>query len=317
MAKKLVSIIVPVYNKEEKLRSCLESLLEQTLSRIEIILIDDGSTDRSGEICDEYEIRDNSIKVIHKRNGGVSSARNYGLNIATGDYIGFVDADDYIEPDMYSKLLDVAQIHFDTIVQCGHYYGQDDSEISDKTEKTELNRTEMLGNLISGKNAQGYLWNKLYPAELVQRIYFDEKIGFGEDLLWNYRVMQNAERLICISDKLYHYEIDAQSICEAYSEKMLQLVDVYDLIVKEQSGQDYYKAVSGRTKACLIILSHMARNKSCSKKQIKEMTNRLWERFERKIIYDGMLTKADRIKLTALKISPSIYKMMIKCVHKK
>ena len=96
----MISVIVPVYNVERYIRQCVESILEQTYADLEIILVDDGSTDGSGSICDEYKLKDNRVVVIHKCNGGLSEARNAGLDIARGEYIGFVDSDDYIEPDM-------------------------------------------------------------------------------------------------------------------------------------------------------------------------------------------------------------------------
>lgn len=104
MKDDLISVIVPVYNVEKYLHKCINSILNQTYKNLEIILIDDGSTDNSGKICDEYALKDNRIKVIHKENGGLSSARNAGLDICSGDYIGFVDSDDYIAEDMYEYL---------------------------------------------------------------------------------------------------------------------------------------------------------------------------------------------------------------------
>ena len=101
----LISIIVPIYNVEKYLKKCIDSIINQTYKNLEIILVDDGSPDNCGKICDEYAKKDNRIKVIHKENGGVSSARNVGVENATGEYIGFVDSDDYIEKDMYEVLI--------------------------------------------------------------------------------------------------------------------------------------------------------------------------------------------------------------------
>ena len=105
MDKAKISVIVPVYNTEKFLNNCIESILNQTHKNLEVIIIDDGSTDNSPAICDEYAKKDSRVKVIHKENGGVSSARNAGLDIASGEYIGFIDGDDVIEPDMYHFLL--------------------------------------------------------------------------------------------------------------------------------------------------------------------------------------------------------------------
>ncbi len=109
MEDKLISIIIPVYNVERYLRECIDSIIAQTYKNLEIILVDDGSSDKSGEICDEYSKKDSRIKVIHKKNGGLSDARNVALDIAKGDYIGFIDSDDYIEKDMFQILYNLAE----------------------------------------------------------------------------------------------------------------------------------------------------------------------------------------------------------------
>ncbi len=109
MEDKLISIIIPVYNVERYLRECIDSIIAQTYKNLEIILVDDGSSDKSGEICDEYSKKDSRIKVIHKKNGGLSDARNVALDITKGDYIGFIDSDDYIEKDMFQILYNLAE----------------------------------------------------------------------------------------------------------------------------------------------------------------------------------------------------------------
>ena len=115
----LVSVIVPVYNVEKYLKKCVTSIMENSFKNLEINLVDDGSTDNSGQLCDELAIMDIRIKVIHKKNGGLSSARNAGLDIARGDYISFVDSDDYIDKNMLGKMLDKAIEYNADIVQCG------------------------------------------------------------------------------------------------------------------------------------------------------------------------------------------------------
>lgn len=116
ITKPKISIIVPVYKAEPYLRKCIDSILNQTFKDFELILVDDGSPDRCGEICDEYALKDSRIKIIHKENSGRSSARNVGLDIAQGEYIGFVDSDDWIEPDMYEVLYSKAKIESADII---------------------------------------------------------------------------------------------------------------------------------------------------------------------------------------------------------
>lgn len=130
MEEKLISIIVPVYNVEKYLKECIDSVISQTYKNLEIILVDDGSTDKSGEICDEYSKKDSRIKVIHKENGGLSDARNVALDIAKGEYIGFVDSDDYVEKDMFETLYKLAEEH-NTEISSISFYKTLENEIID------------------------------------------------------------------------------------------------------------------------------------------------------------------------------------------
>ena len=113
-----ISVIVPIYNTEKYLARCIESILCQTYTNLEIILVDDGSTDKSGDICDFYARKDNRVKVVHKENGGAAAARNFALNMVTGQYIGFVDSDDYIEPIMYQSMIQIAEEYDCDVVMC-------------------------------------------------------------------------------------------------------------------------------------------------------------------------------------------------------
>lgn len=200
-----VSVIVPVYNVEPYLRKCLDSILAQTYQNLEIILVDDGSTDKSGTICDEYAGRDDRIHVIHKENGGVSSARNAGLTAADGEYIGWVDADDWIEPDMYAYLL-----------SCILRYGADIAICSRKEEYRKrsvfrgwdeermLNKEEALGLLLENDVLQNFLWDKLWRRDLYRGIVFPEGRTF-EDIAVMHRLFERAEGVICLPEAKYHY----------------------------------------------------------------------------------------------------------------
>ena len=134
----LISIIVPVYNVENYLRKCVDSIINQSYKNLEIILVDDGSTDSSGKICDEYSLKDSRIKVIHKKNGGLSDARNAGMEIASGDFWGFVDSDDYIDSDMYSVLLENLLGAEADLSACGRIFTYDGKEIPEYSENNPV-----------------------------------------------------------------------------------------------------------------------------------------------------------------------------------
>ena len=171
----LLSIIVPVYNAAPYLPACIESILNQTYKDIELILIDDGSKDNSGEICDDYALRDNRIKVVHKKNGGVSSARNAGLELATGEYVGWVDADDYIEPDMFEYLYKLAINYKADIAECG-YASVDGNKVTVANFGKGLEFGE--GRFITQKYLDADIFygivTKLYKRSLFEGVRFPE-----------------------------------------------------------------------------------------------------------------------------------------------
>lgn len=197
----MVSIIVPVYKSEKTLRLCVESLQKQTEPDIEIILIDDGSPDNCPQLCDELAEEDSRVRAVHKENGGVSSARNAGVKEAQGEFLLFVDSDDYIEPNMVEELL----CHMDgaDLAICGyhhHYMGRDVEKVPPIQRWTGAEGFLVL-------YGQGYLnmpWNKLFRRKLVGR--FDEALSLGEDLLFNLDYLQRAlEGVAIVQWPLYHY----------------------------------------------------------------------------------------------------------------
>ena len=207
----LISIIVPVYRVENYLRQCVDSLLAQTYQNLEIILVDDGSPDNCPTICDEYAQKDSRIQVIHKENGGLSDARNTGLDVAAGMYIGFVDSDDWVMPDMYDYLLHGILRYDAEISYCGFVNIRNDwmdykTEESDKvyTAETALNELffDRLGN---------FAWNKLYKAELWNGIRFPVGRTF-EDILTTYKLFERANRIAILKEPKYCYRIRQGSI---------------------------------------------------------------------------------------------------------
>lgn len=197
----MVSIIVPVYKSEKTLRFCVESLQKQTEQKIEIILVEDGSPDNCPQLCDELAAGDFRVHVVHKENGGVSSARNAGMEKARGEFLLFIDSDDFVEPDMVEKLL--IGIGDAELAICGyhhHYLGRDVEKIP------KLPRWSGAESFL-GLYGQGYLnmpWNKLFRRQLVGK--FDESLSLGEDLLFNLDYLRRSgERISIVQKPLYHY----------------------------------------------------------------------------------------------------------------
>lgn len=201
----LISIIVPVYKVEPYLRKCIDSILGQTYKNLEIILVDDGSPDSCGAICDEYAASDTRVRVIHKENGGLSSARNAGLNVASGKFIGFVDSDDWCALDMYEYLYNAMQESSADIVICGHYEvtGENLKHIGVKGEIL-LDRTEAMIMLLTDKEITNYVCNKLYPANLFANIRFPEGRVY-EDIAVMYKLFEKADRILILPEARYYY----------------------------------------------------------------------------------------------------------------
>lgn len=208
---KTISVIVPVYNVELYLENCINSIINQTYKNLEIILVDDGSPDRCGQICDDFAQKDSRIKVIHKENGGVSAARNEGLNVATGDYVCFFDADDYIENDMLENML--SSIEDNDVCVCG--YNVDFYNDFDELEstKTVIPPYAHISNQLSQSEYEfilgicGYLWNKLYKREFLQKLNFkfEEDVSLYEDLSFNANVICSGASVCFIQYAGYHY----------------------------------------------------------------------------------------------------------------
>lgn len=218
MIEKKVSVIVPIYNAEKYLNKCLESIIGQTYKNLEIILVDDGSPDNSPEICDDWAQKDSRIRVIHKKNGGVSSARNAGIDLAQGDYIGFVDADDWIEPNMYEVLINNAEKFSADKSSCGYvYYGRNVSRAVDCT--VLKNSDDMRLRLIRGDH--NAVWCAIYSRSVVGDIRFDESLKVAEDWLFNYQVCLKMSSEVIVDTPLYHYEDNIESAMHGINEKKI------------------------------------------------------------------------------------------------
>lgn len=201
----MISVIIPVYKVEPYLHRCLNSVVNQSYRNLEIVLVDDGSPDNCGTICDEYATYDPRIQVIHKENGGVSSARNAGLSVARGEWIGWIDSDDWIEPDMYEYLLRYAQSSGADIAVCGRYECYQNHSVFRGWEKEKLlNTEESLELLLKNDIMQNFLWDKLWRKELFGGITFPEGKTF-EDIAVMHQLFERAKSTICLPEGKYHY----------------------------------------------------------------------------------------------------------------
>ena len=204
----LISVIVPVYNVEAYLPRCVDSILAQTYRNLEIILVDDGTKDDSDKICDAYADRDPRIKVIHKENGGLSSARNAGIEIAKGEYLGFVDSDDWIEPAMYEHMLKLARKYDVKLVCAGRYdfssrTGKKTVGLCPEKEET-ITGMELLGRVFTWNQCDSAAWDKLYHRSLFREIRYP--LGqISEDVAMFYKLAELVDRAAMCDKPLYNY----------------------------------------------------------------------------------------------------------------
>ena len=233
-----LSVIVPVYNVQEYLPKCLDSLLAQTYKNIEIIVVNDGSPDESQRVIDEYAARDSRIVGVSKANGGLSDARNYGMQYARGEYIGFVDGDDYVEPDMYETMLAKAREEVSDIVECNLYHNYPDSydveigaEITDKHEMIRVGRS--------------VVWNKIYNRDWLFASGVKFSVGMiHEDVEFFVKLVPFIRKMSYIKEAGIHYVFRSESIMNRPTRKILDIFHVFEHLVeyyKEKGFYDDYK----------------------------------------------------------------------------
>lgn len=236
----LISIIVPVYNVEKYLPRCVSSITAQTYKNLEIILVDDGSPDTCGEMCDAMALKDDRIKVIHKKNGGLSSARNEGLRAATGDYIGFIDSDDWIQEDMYEYLMDGIQKYDADISICQRIVIKNNVESPVTLDKDYVYDTDTAIRKLLDEEIMNAVWNKLYKREIVEGIYFPEGRNY-ESTAVTFQYIERAKKVANLRYGKYYYLQRDDSIVHEKNIKnrsdwCLSHIDRYNELMKHYSS---------------------------------------------------------------------------------
>lgn len=226
----LISIIVPVYNVEQYLRKCVNSIINQTYKNLEIILVDDGATDNSGKMCDELAKTDNRIKVYHKGNGGLSDARNYGVERATGEYIGFVDSDDYIDEEMYEKLYEAIKKEDVDVAECNLkiIYPDRIELFTEKDYHKVCSKKEYLEEYLKIENIFGSACVRLIKSDVAKKIKFP--VGkLYEDTYYAYDLIEKVDRYAIMNNPYYNYLMRENSITNAkFNPRIFDLIEIVD-----------------------------------------------------------------------------------------
>lgn len=251
MEEAKVSIIVPVYKAEASIVRCIESILGQTYHNIELLLIEDGSPDNSGEICDRYA-GDSRVKVIHNTNQGVSHTRNTGLEYATGEYITFCDSDDYYTPNHVKENVYAAMEHGSDITISGYYIEQYGKFVSSvHMTNASLSKDDVVKHFTVDNEVGGFCWNKLYKREVLQGIKFPENLEFLEDTYFLCSAMKRARKIYYLAEPLYYYYDNQNSATRnmdmVYSDHdTVKYIDSYkNILANHRLGQNSENIIHG------------------------------------------------------------------------
>lgn len=311
--KGLISVIVPVYNVEKYLDKCVQSIVNQTYENLEIILVDDGSTDHCPALCDEWAKMDSRIQVIHKKNGGLSSARNTAIDIISGEYVIFVDSDDWIDLDMIATMLEFAKANDADIVSGGFYF--------ESTDGTSFVQTFSKRLYIDGEIAQNLLLDsirpevcsKLYRSELVKQFRFDETIKYAEDLPYNFYLMLKAKKLFSTGIPCYHYlQNSGNSITTPYitDARATSWKMFYDIFNKCQENRDLKAAAIYRfTVYIFAVLSRVTNVKKFRKKYFNEISNAVLQ-YKQGILNNPFISKKHKTAVKILSFSKNAFKFI-------
>lgn len=320
MRTPLISVIIPVYNVEKYLHRCLDSVIAQTYQNLEIICVDDGSVDESGKICDQYAVRDARIKVIHQENQGVSAARNRGLDAAEGEYIAFVDSDDYILEDMYKKMLDMLlNYNVDLCVCQWQYEFSDGRQVVKKKNidptiygrKTSLEFARFLyrGNYENGVVVAAV--NKLYRRALLDTIHFEGRIH--EDDAFNERIMAKNISVYVMEEQFYVYAQNGDSLTnKPFSANKFFFLDVLaerrelfksDAFIRQETELLYcnmYIEYCLRARKDGVAVSHPERYRQIFRKMFSSLRR------------EGKANIKFRLRMMLFSFSPSLYRFITK-----
>ena len=229
MNNPLVSIVVPIYNVENYLRQCLDSILNQTYLNIEIILVNDGSTDQSQSIIDQYIKKDCRCQAFIKENGGLSDARNYGMKYVKGEYVMFVDSDDWLDPSLVEVLISTSLKYEADIVQGSFYYAYSNYLLYDNRWYQEndqpciLNRDVAMKELVVNERIKNFAWGKLFKASMIREVPFEFGVLF-EDIFWMHQIIHHIYKYVMVHQPLYYYRQRENSIVAQYKVKNLDMI---------------------------------------------------------------------------------------------
>lgn len=311
--KDLISIIIPVYNVEKYVIKCIDSVINQTYKNIEIILIDDGSSDNSGIICDEYAKKENKITVIHKKNEGLSEARNTGIAASTGKYITFIDSDDFVSSDYIEYLYYILKKYNTCISCCGHYICFDNKKVA-KTSMNEktVGKVEALKNILYDKEIDICSWGKLYDSKLFENIRFPKGKLF-EDTATTYLLFDLCDSISVGNECKYYYIMRKNSITkQSFNLKKMDLIEMTNIMCTYIKKKYPELTAACDRRLLWAYMSIYVKIIYTSKNDFIEEKNHIKNYIKSKkeyVLRDNEISKRDMISLKIFGLGDTIFKL--------
>lgn len=311
-----ISVIVPVYNVEQYLERCVDSIISQTYTNLEIILVNDGSTDNSGKLCDELAKKDERIRVIHKENGGLSDARNRGIDEAESDLVGFIDSDDYIDSDMYEVLLKNLNDTDANLSMCALYDVYNNTPEAQVTNKEtwKLSSEQAIKMVMEAKILSVTAVNKLYRKSLFTDLKFE--VGkIAEDAFIMIKLLDKCEKIVATNEKKYYYVHRENSITtQKFSTKFLNVIEAYEQnsnIISEKYPKLKDVAQTRMNWAYFYVLDRLLLDDNYNDKELENKLISYLKNYRKDILNDPLFTKGRKIGFIALLLSRNLYRKLI------
>ena len=311
-----ISVIVPVYNVEQYLERCVDSIINQTYTNLEIILVNDGSTDNSGKLCDELAKKDERIRVIHKENGGLSDARNRGIEEAESDLVGFIDSDDYIDNDMYEILLKNLNNTDADLSMCALYDVYNNTPEAQVTNKEtwKLSSEQAIKMVMEAKILSVTAVNKLYRKSLFSDLKFE--VGkIAEDAFIMVKLLDKCEKIVATNKKKYYYVHRENSITtQKFSTKFLNVIEAYEQnrnIILEKYPKLKDVAQTRMSWAYFYVLDRLLLDDNYNDKELENNLISYLKDHRKDILNDPLFTKGRKIGFIALLLNRNLYRKLI------
>ncbi|MDT8861098.1 glycosyltransferase [Alkalihalobacillus sp. MEB130] len=299
-----VSVVVPIYKVENYLSRCVDSILNQTYLNLEVILVNDGSPDRCGKMIEEFAAKDTRVKAVHKQNGGLSDARNYGMKYVTGEYTLFVDSDDWADLSMIEEMVETSLSFQADVVQSAFYYAYEDHLLFDNRYYSQddppviLNNKEVMSELVINERVKNFAWGKLYKTNLIKDIPFKKGVLF-EDVFWAHKVMHQVNKYVILNRPQFYYLQRSDSIVATYTPRNLDIIkglkERHSFIERHYEGlvDDSYKVIvrTCLTHFNLLLLNGLKDKGGIHKQEIKNYIQAHAAQFNKAVKKDKELKK--------------------------